>query len=105
MRKISSKKDLKEFLKKELGVNSLSYFERFLKLGELWIRGSESLPTWTLIYALRHYEYYKNKKSLSWFDYICKQYWRFKLRQIQIRYNMYIEPNVKHWVEVDTSRI
>ena len=88
MRRISSKKDLNEFLNKELGTNSMPFFRRILKYGELWLRGSESLPTWTLIYALRHYEYYKNKNSTSLFDSVYKHYWRFKLRHLQIKYNM-----------------
>lgn len=51
------------------------------------------MPTWRYIYALRYYEYYKNKKTIFFFDYICRNYWRFKLRHLQIKYNIYIEPN------------
>ena len=85
---------MNEFLNKELGINSLPFFKRILKYGELWIRGSESLPKWRYIYALRHYEYYKNKKKSFLFDSIRKHYWHFVFRHLQIKYNLYIEPNV-----------
>lgn len=94
MYRVESKKDLKVFLRKELNLNNFSFFCRIFKLFELWVRGSESLPTWSLIYALRLYEYYKNKEKLTLFDCICKHYWRFKMRHLQIKHNMYIEPNV-----------
>lgn len=93
MRRISSKKDLNEFLNKELGINSLPFFKRILICGELWLRGGEKWPIWRYIYALRHYEYYKNKKKLSLFDAIRKHYWRLEFRHLQVKYNIYIAPN------------
>ena len=48
-----------------------SFFRMQCKYIELWLRGSESLPIWKTIYALRHYEYYLNKgKDISKYEII-----------------------------------
>lgn len=94
MQKVLNKTDLFYFLGKELKIKTVSPFVSCFKMVEMWARGSESLPTWTFIYALRQYEYYKNQKSSSFLKYICRHFWRFKFRYLQIKYNLFIEPNV-----------
>lgn len=83
---IQSKKDLIDYLDADLGKKRKS-------LLDLWLRGSEKLPIVAFITALRHYEYYYNQKSLSIFEKIAKQYWRFLYRHRELKYNLYIGVN------------
>lgn len=90
---IKTKKDLRFYLESDLG-RYYNYFRYRIKLLELWLRGSESLPIWKFIYSLRHYEYYYNQGGqLSLIDKILKQYWRFVYRHAEIKYNLYIGAN------------
>ncbi len=94
MQKILNKKDLAFFLEKDLNIKKVSSFWVWIKVVEMWARGSESLPTLVFIYALRKYEYYKNQKSSSFLKFICKHFWRFRYRHLQLKYNLFIEPDV-----------
>lgn len=88
-----NKRNLVFLLQKELGYN-YSFFYFLLKKIELWLRGSESLPFFDFIYSLRHYEYYLNQgKKLSITNKFKKQYWRFRFRHLQLKYDFHIEPN------------
>lgn len=91
---IKTKQNLKEYLRLDLGV--YLPFLLYLRMRfELWLRGSEALPIWEFIYALRHYEYYYNQeRRLSLLGKLKKQYWRFKFRHFQLKYDLHIEPNV-----------
>ena len=90
---IKTKKDLRFYLESDLG-RYYNYFRYRIKLFELWLRGSESLPIWKFIYSLRHYEYYYNQGGqLSLIGRLRKQYWRFKFRHSQLKYDFHIEPN------------
>ena len=59
---IKTKEDLRFYIESDLGRYS-NFLTYKIKLVELWIRGSESLPIYSFIYSLRHYEYYYNKKK------------------------------------------
>lgn len=89
---ISSKSDLKLYLTEELGryiPYPFNYYNEFL----LWIKGSQFLRLWKFHYALRKYEYYLNKKKMTIFGKFVKQFWRFKYRHRQLKYEIYIAPN------------
>lgn len=84
---------IKKIIQNDLGKYH-SFFKMQCKYIELWLRGSESLPIWKTIYALRHYEYYLNQgKDISIYKKIKKHYWRFNFRQCQLKYDIHIEPN------------
>ena len=88
---IQTKKDLKSYIALDLG-RPLRF--GYIKFIWLYLRGSEILPIWKTMYALRHYEFYLNNKSkLSGLGICCLQYWRFKFRHCQLKYDLYIEPN------------
>lgn len=90
---IKSKQDLKDFLTSDLGCYC-NFIEYQIKLIDLWLRGSEVLPIWKFMYALRHYEYYCNQgNNLTALERILKQYWRFIYRHSQLKYNLYIGVN------------
>lgn len=91
---IRTKQDLKEYLKRDLGVY-ITPFHCIFKSINMWLRGTETIPAWNTLYALRHYEYYLNNKGrLSAIQKCIMQYWRFKFRHCQLRYDIHIEPNV-----------
>lgn len=89
---IQSKAELKEALSIELK-NDYSPFLVIFKIFELWLRGSETLPTFTFLYYLRNYEYWLNKKKKNIIEWLICQWWRFKYRHCQLRYDLHIEPN------------
>lgn len=59
----------------------------------MWVRGTETMPMWRFLYSLRHYEYYKNKKANNPIDRVLCEFWRFRFRHNQLRYDLHIEPN------------
>lgn len=89
---IQSKAELKEALSIELK-NDYSPFLVIFKIFELWLRGSETLPTFTFLYYLRNYEYWLNKKKKNIIEWLICQWWRFQYRHQQLKHNLYIEPN------------
>ena len=94
MQKVLKKQICFIFWEMEQKIKTVSPFVSCFKMVELWAKGSESLPTLVFIYALRKYEYYKNQKSSSFLKFICKHFWRFKFRHLQLKYNLFIEPDV-----------
>lgn len=91
---IKSKSDLREYLKADLG-SCPGFFQYKVKILSLWLRGSEGLPVWRLVYSLRHYEYYYNQNDrLSLWEKIKKQYWRFVYRHTELKYDIYVGVNV-----------
>lgn len=89
----NNKNPIQIIIQNDLG-KYYSFFKMQCKYIELWLRGSEALPIWKTIYALRHYEYYINKgNNISKCGVIKRHYWRFKFRQYQLKYNIHIEPN------------
>ena len=89
---IQSKEDLKQCIQEELGVYYPPH-RNILKICELWIRGGELLYLWEFHYSLRTYEYYLNQKRLSVWGKLCKQYWRFIFRHVQLKTQIFINPN------------
>lgn len=90
---IKDKNELEQYIKSDLG-HYYNYFRHTIKLIELWLRGSESLPIYNFIYSLRHYEYYLNKGNKSTFiEKFKKHYWRFIYRHNELKYNIYIGTN------------
>lgn len=91
---IQTKQNLREYLRLDLGVY-LPFLLYLRKRFGIWLRGSETLPVWNFMYALRHYEYYYNQgKDSSLWNKLKKHYWRFKFRHFQLKYDFHIEPNV-----------
>lgn len=90
---IHTKRELIDCIQQDLGIYA-SPFRMKLKILELWLRGSEALPIWNFLYALRYYEYYYNNRyHQNLIEKCLKQYWRFRFRHYQLRYNFHIEPN------------
>lgn len=89
---IKSECDLERYLKADLNFWGNS-FQYMIKILELWLRGSEVLPIYNYVWALRHYEFYLNKEK-EFTDAFFRQYWRFKFRHFQLKYDLHIEPNV-----------
>lgn len=90
---IKTKNDLRFYIESDLG-EYCNFLKYRVKLLNLWLRGSETLPIWKFIYSLRHYEYYYNQGGhLSLIGKILKQYWRFIYRQAELKYSTYIGVN------------
>lgn len=90
---IQSKDDLKQYIMSDLGINN-SLINNLIKRVILYLKGSETIPIYKTLYSLRHYEYYFNNKShLSLCGKVILQYWRFKFRHYQLKYDLHIEPN------------
>lgn len=87
-----SKKDLKEIIKEELGVyrNPMLQFFHMLKM---FLCGNEMLPAQEVLYSLRFYEYYFNKKNPNIFEKALKFFWHFTFRNRQLKHSIFIEPN------------
>ena len=86
-------KNWREAFKNEIGIYPDSFLgiRYYLKLMDLWLRGSESYPIFKFMYSLRKYEYYLDSKNLI--HIILRHIWRIRFRHNQLKYNLHIEPN------------
>ncbi|UBM58073.1 hypothetical protein LAG90_14800 [Marinilongibacter aquaticus] len=85
---IKSKKDLSYFLKEDLK----NFKNR--NIISLWFRGSEGFVIVSFIRCLRHYEYYYNLRERGVFGTLKLHFWRFFYRHAQLKYSLFIGPNV-----------
>ena len=85
---IQSKKDLHAYIKADCKIygkkNSL-----FIK----WLTRSDEYYIRAFLVALRHYEYYFNKKR-NFFDFIPYLFWWWNYRRMKLKSGIYIYPNV-----------
>lgn len=86
---MKTKTELNDWLNEELHIGKY----KTLKLVLLWLKGSERYPICKFWIALRHYEYYLNKNTNNVFHLLLKQFWRFKFRHYQLKFDLHIEPN------------
>lgn len=86
---IQSKQDLKNYLQLDLGSYE-TVWEYAWKVIKLWLRGTEGICSYRMIYTLRQYEYYFNQSQHSTLSLLPYYFWRFRLRRLELKYDMYV---------------
>jgi serine O-acetyltransferase len=86
---IKTKEDLRAYMKADLAMTHKKSNRLFVK----WLTQSDEYYIRAFMVALRHYEYWLNKKR-NIFQQIPYLFWWWNYRRLKLKSNIYIYPNV-----------
>ena len=86
---IQSKEDLRSYIEADLAMTHKQSYRLFIK----WLTRSDEYYIRAFMFALRHYEYWLNKKR-NVLEQIPYLFWWWNYRRLKLKSNIYIYPNV-----------
>jgi serine O-acetyltransferase len=86
---IQSREDLRAYLEADKAMTNKQSYRLFVK----WLTRSDEYYIRAFMVALRHYEYWLNKKR-NIFQQIPYLFWWWNYRRLKLKSNIYVYPNV-----------